>query len=398
MKVLGWVLLCCGVTTGAAGQGLPSTPVSLVDGRVVLGGDASVSVAPQDLGFFNYSDYEHSTLRTFSLGVTGSFRVSDRIALLADLRSENLDGVWPVALYARIQPLPGRRLAVQVGRVPPAFGNAGRRTYGKDNPLIGTPLAYQYLTSLRANAIPADTSELLAMRGRGWLSNFSIGNTTPERGVPLVSAFTYDTGVQVIAGFGPIGVTGAITTGTLSNPRVSDDNGGKQIGARVTAEPVVGLVLGTSVARGAFLSREAVEASGSSEDVGYAQTAYGIDVEYSRGHWIARADTVFSAWRIPFTAERRLETLHAAAVGVEGRYTVMPGLYVAARAEHLAFSDVDIATGPVSWDAPVSRLEVGGGYYLQRNVVARVSLQVNRRDGGRVTRARLLAAQLLFWF
>ena len=44
------------------------------------------------------------------------------------------------------------------------------------------------------------------------------------------------------------------------------------------------------------------------------------------------------------------------------------------------------------------RLEVGAGYYLQHNLIAKASLQFNERAGGRVTYARLAAAQLLFWF
>ena len=58
---------------------------------------------------------------------------------------------------------------IQVGRVPPTFGAFARRTYASDNPLIGYPLAYQYLTSMRADALPANADELLRMRGRGWL-------------------------------------------------------------------------------------------------------------------------------------------------------------------------------------------------------------------------------------
>ena len=54
--------------------------------------------------------------------------------------------------------------------MPPTFGAFARRTYATDNPLIGYPLAYQYLTSLRPDALPANADELLRMRGRGWLS------------------------------------------------------------------------------------------------------------------------------------------------------------------------------------------------------------------------------------
>jgi hypothetical protein len=46
----------------------------------------------------------------------------------------------------------------------------------------------------------------------------------------------------------------------------------------------------------------------------------------------------------------------------------------------------------------VTRVEIGGGYYLRRNLVARVSAQRNRRDGGRVSSATFVAGQLLYWF
>jgi len=85
-------------------------------------------------------------------------------------------------------------------------------------------------------------------------------------------------------------------------------------------------------------------------------------------------------------------------VALETRYAFLPGAYAAVRAEHLTFSQVRGSAGLDTWDAPVSRLEVGGGYSLRRNVIGRVSLQVNHRDGGRVTRARLVAGQLLYWF
>jgi hypothetical protein len=392
------ILAWCHMATVATAQPLPSEPITFGGGRGVLSGDLSASIAPEDTGFFNYTDYEHSTLRTLRLGVAASFRVTTRVAVLADVRSENLDRVSPVALYARIEPVPGRRLTLQVGRVPPAFGGASRHTYGTNNPLIGTPLAYQYLTSLRANAVPASATELVAMRGRGWLASYSLGDTTPDRGVPLVSSFTYDTGIQLTAGWRIVEITGAVTTGTLSNPRVSDDNAGKQLVGRVTATPTTGLVLGVSTAQGPFLARRAVDAIGSGEDEAYTQTAQGFDVEYSRGHWMVRGDAVFSAWRIPLQAESRIETLRAAATAVEARYTFMPGAYAAARAERLTFGNIATSGGPIAWDAPVSRVEAGGGYYIQRNVIARVSLQLNRREAGRVSRARLLAAQLHVWF
>lgn len=399
-----FVLLLAVVLTasGAAGQSLPaipSEPVSLGGGRVVLGGEVAASVAAEDKGFFNYTTYEVTTLRQLRLGLSGLFRVTDRISVLGELRSENLQAVAPFALYARVRPFPDRRIDIQIGRIPPTFGSFSRRAYGHDNPLIGYPLAYQYLTSLRPDAAPANADELLRMRGRGWLSNFTLGNPEPTPGVPLVSAFAWDTGVQVAMGWDRVTIAAAVTTGTASNPRVADDNGGKQLALRATAEPATGLLLGASFAQGEFLDRRVRALLAAESGERYEQRAYGADAEFSRDHWIVRAETVLSEWQIPLWGSGPAGLpLRALATSVEGRYTFLPGLYGAARAEHLGFSRIAAGTGVDEWEAPVTRLEVGGGYYLQRNVIARVSVQRNTRDGGRVPASTFVAGQLLYWF
>jgi hypothetical protein len=393
--IAAWLAL----TGSAAAQALPSEPVSIADGRLVVGGDVAVTTAPSDPGFFNYTDYDHNTLREIRLGLTAAVRASSRLAFLGELRSENFNHGSPFALYARVRPFPARRFDIQIGRIPPTFGAFTRRAYGHDNLLIGYPLAYQYLTALRADAVPASPDELVRMRGRGWLTNFSLGNPAAARGLPLVTAFNWDTGVQVSTAWRILEVAGAVTNGSASNPRVYDDNAGKQLALRAAVTPTVGLVLGSSFARGAFLSRRVVNAIGATDDNQFVQRAHGVDAEYSRDHWVVRADAVLSQWQLPaFSAPQSDGRLRAVAGSVEGRYTFLPGAYAAARVERLTFNRVVTSGGSVTWDAPVSRVEVGGGYYIQRNLVGRVSVQQNRRDGGRVTRDTLMAAQLLFWF
>jgi hypothetical protein len=400
MKLLVILLAALALARTASGQGLPSEPITAGNGRLVFGGDVAVSFAPQDPGFFNVSDYEHSTLREIRFGVSASVRATDRLSFLGEMRSENFEHVSAFALYARIRPLPDRRLDIQIGRVPPTFGAFTRRAYGRDNPLIGYPLAYQYLTSLRSDAVPVNADELLRMRGRGWLSSFSIGNTAEEHGLPLVTSFAWDTGVQVNTGWRAIGVTASVTNGSASNPRVSDDNAGKQVATRVSVNPVPGLVMGTSFSRGEFLSRGVVSAMASPDGGNYVQRAHGLDLEYSRDRWMVRSDTVYSQWQMPLERERLTHgLLKAVAVSLEGRYAFVPGAYAAARAEHLAFNRIAGSRGIVPWEAPVTRYEVGGGYYFQRNVVGRISLQQNRRPAaGRARETTLVAAQVLYWF
>jgi hypothetical protein len=396
----------------ARGQALPSEPIVFGAGRVTVSGDVSAtfscagetepdsSFCHEDLGYFNYSDYEHSTLRMFRLDLSAAVRANSRISMLADLRSENGSAPQPYGLYVRVRPWTRRNLDLQIGRVPPTFGAFARRMYPADNLLIGYPLAYQYLTSLRPDALPANADELLKMRGRGWLSNFSIGNLAPDKGLPLASAFRWDTGVQLHAASARVEAAVSVTTGSLGNPLVGDDNAGKQLTGRVVVKPLPGLILGASGARAPYLARTAVLAAPPTARNGsFTQSALGGDVEYSRGYYLLRIETMVSHWTLPLAGAPVIDLpLGAVATSIEGRYKLRPGFYVAGRFDHLGFSTIQGRIIVDTWEAPVSRTELGVGYSIQRNLQLKLAVQHNQRDGGRVTRLNIGAAQLLFWF
>jgi hypothetical protein len=403
-------MLALGRAADASAQSLPSDPIVFGDGHVTVGGDVSAtfSCAPtnstergpcaDDGGFFNYSDYDHSQLRAFRLDLSAAVKAGSRISFLTEFRTENLSRPQPYALYVRIRPWKDRRIDIQAGRIPPTFGGFSRRTYPADNPLIGYPLAYQYLTSLRADALPATADELIRMRGRGWLSNFSVGNLAPAAGMPLVNVLNWDTGVQMHAATDLIDAALSITAGTLSHPLVRDDNHGRQASGRVALQPLPGLIMGASGSRGPFVSQSAAQSAGPSIDDGaLTQIAWGGDIEYSRGYYLVRAETIVSDWRVP-EVPGITGPLRAWSTSLEGRYKIRPGLFAAARLEHLAFSEIAGTAGVREWEAPVSRVEAGIGYSLQRNLLLKLSYQHNTRDGGRVPVLSLGAAQLVFWF
>ena len=327
-------------------------------------------------------------------------KAGDRVSVLAEIRSENGGLPDPYALYVRVRPWLTHGFDIQAGRVPPTFGAFARRHYPYDNLLIGYPLAYQYLTSLRADALPANADELLRMRGRGWLSNFSIGNPAPDNGLPLVHAFRWDTGLQVHAANPHAEATVAVTTGTLANPLVGDDNGGRQIAGRVVVRPFTGLVTGASAARGPFVTTDALRMGGiEGRASDFTQTAWGADAEYSRGYYLLRFEAIVSDWRLPLVRTPAIDMpLRAVSTSVEGRYKIRPGLYVAARSDHLTFSTVTGVLRHDGWDAPVTRLEVGGGYSLQRNVTLKLAYQHNTRQTTRAGTADAGALQLVYWF
>jgi hypothetical protein len=383
----------------AHGQDLPSGPISLADGRITLGTEISLSATPQDDGegsWFNYTDYERNALRLMRLGLTAEVRVTDRISFLTEIRSENGASIEPYAVYARVRPWKDRSLDIQAGRIPPTFGAFARRNYAAGNPLIGYPLAYQYLTSIRPDAVPSDTDDLLRMRARGWRPSYPLGSLEIAPGMPLITAFQWDTGVQVRLGAERLMVAAALTNGTVSDPRTKDNNGGKQISGRAQWRPNAGLSIGASAARGPYVSETVELLTGRDRSM---QRALGFDAEYSRDHWLVRSELIWNEWQIPTLST----PARAASVFVEGSYKIVPGVFVASRVDRLGFSRVTSSSGSSgpperrSWDAPVTRIESGVGVYIRRNLLAKGAYQHNWRDGGRVTSRGLLAFQLQFW-
>ena len=386
--------------TGTVAPAYAFDPRSLAGGRLRLGGEASFALAAEDRGFFNFTDYRDSYLRMARIGASGELRLSPRLALLGELRTDNFHTVRPYALYARIRPWTSRQLDIQIGRIPPVFGAFPRRRYGTDNPLIGLPQAYQYLTSIRSDALPATADDLVRMRGEGWLVRYPLGTRAAAAGMPLVASLNWDTGAQVRIGSEPLQLSAAITQGTLGNPRFEDDNDGKQVAARLAWHPLAGLILGASAARGEYLARVAVAALPADLAARtYRQEAWGADAEYSRDYWLVRSEVIWSAWDMPAVRSPRVASpLRAVAVMVEGRYKVAPGAWVAARFDHLGFSDIQATGGPITWDAPVDRFEVAAGYAVHRYVHLKAGWQRNRRDGGEVHRQDFVVGQVLLWF
>lgn len=380
---------------------------SLAGGRVTLGGEFTITASPEDDGRFNYTDYERNALQLVRVALTAAVRPIERVTIVTELRAEGdtSGGQWtatPYALYVRVRPWRDRPIDIQAGRIPPVFGVAGRRAYANDNVLIGYPLIWQYLTILRPDAVPANADELIYARNAGWQSWYSVGASDYERGVPLATAFRYDTGVEVRVGsdLSRVSVATALTAGTLSSPGTGTRSGGPQLSARVAVRPTMGLVVGGSFADGDFLSNAAErELPAYSRSQRYAQQSWGLDAEYSRGHWLVRAEGIAVRWALPYLNDPPIdEPITSAGISVEGRYRVAPGVTLGARVDHIGFSELTGRHETLPWDAPVSRIEGGIAWTLARHVTARFSVQHNRRQRGQVTSSNLPAAQVSLWF
>lgn len=386
--------------TPASAQLLPEQPLTFAGGHVVMGAEVTGTIAPEDPGFFNYTSYEFNALRNFRFSVSAEVRANDYIQVLGEVRLDQGRVFEMYGLFVRVRPWPQRRFDLQAGRIPPTFGAMTRTAYGSGNILIGQPLAYQYLTSIHPDAIPANSDDLLRMRGRGWLSNFPLGNRAAGPGLPLVSTSRWDTGIQAHGLAGMFEWTGSVSTGSLSDPLVRDNNRGRQVAGRLVARPHVSLQLGASAATGAWLT-EALEAAvpTPSQVTRARQSAVGGDAEFSAGRVLMRGEVIRSIWDLPeVTAPAIGGHVTATSTLIEGRYKVAAGLYLAVRGDRIDYTEVLGSRIRNTWDADLWRIEAGGGYSITRNILAKGSWQRNRRDGGRVTHDDLVAAQVLYWF
>jgi len=398
--VLGCVTLVALAVTPAAAQWLPEQPLTFAGGHVVVGAEVTATIAPEDPGFFNYTSYEFNALRNFRVSVATELKANDYLQVLGEVRLDQGHVLELYGLFVRVRPFPQRRFDIQAGRIPPTFGAMTRSAYGSGNFLIGQPLAYQYLASIRPDAVPANSDDLLRMRGRGWLSDFPLGNPEPAPGVPVVNTNRWDTGVQAHGIVKVFEWTASVSTGSLSDPQWRDKNGGRQLAGRLVARPHASVQFGASASTGAWLNQSLESVVPQPAQVTRAhQVAFGGDAEYSAGALLVRSEIIRSTWDMPQVSTPVIDTpLVSTSMLVEGRYKVAPGFYLALRGDRIDYNAILGSRQRNTWDANTWRIEAGGGYSITRNILAKGSWQRNRRDGGRVTHDDLVAAQVVYWF
>jgi hypothetical protein len=369
----------------------PPRPEGLIWGAEL----AAVVSRKDDLAFFNYTDYEHSTLRQIRLRLMLEQRLPARVDVLAEVRVEN-EVLNAPALFVRWQPWSGRPLHIQAGRLPLTIGAFARRAYGSGNLLVGVPLVYQYLTSIRPDALPQTADDVLRMRARGWRPSYPIGATSLAAGLPVLAYSRGDTGVQMQWTADTWTAAAAVTRGTVADPRVRDNNSGLTVSGRLATVRPSGLTVGVSASRGSWVGRDVRSLLTPDEQQrATAQTLVGMDAEFARGHWILRGEWWHSRFNVP-TLATALTTRGGFA---EARYRFLPRWQVSVRGDRLSFSKISGTTATATpWDAPLWRAEGALGYRVSRYIDLRAGYQYNWREAGRVRALGFPMLQAMVWF
>ena len=217
-----------------------------------------------------------------------------------------------------------------------------------------------------------------------------------------MNAERWDTGVEARVGVRPLSFAVAVTQGTLSHPELEDDNGGKQVSARLAWTPVPAFVAGVSGASGDFVADAARAALPGGDGPGqYRQQALGFDLEWSAGHLILRGEAIFSRWRLAGGRRRPASRTRSTRSARSSRdaTSCAPGVYVASRVERLTMAEIASERRSAGLGRPGHAARAGRRLDApRRHVLLKASWQHNWRDGGRVRENDLVAAQVLLWY
>ena len=353
----------------------------------VTTGDAQVFLSGQTAAHFLKSSSSESP-RTVNYG-RPSFgwesdlfidgRISDKVSALSTIRVGenqlfNLD-------YAaiRLTDLTPLHLNFQGGRFDLPFGNLGERRFPRGNFLFSLPLLYEYGTALPDHV--TSEQEILAARGKGI-------------GMRLLDGGVYDIGAMLFGTWGIVDYALAVSSGTISATTYGSQNSNSDVGtvARLAVTPVTGLTLGAAYAQGAYME-EPTDPNLQSVNVNnYRQHAVELDLEFSRGHAVFYGEAVYNRWPVPLATGD--QDFNIFGYYVEGKYTVMPRLYVALRMSGLQFGSATLNQQDQRWDYNVAELEGGLGYFLDRDVLIKIVRRETRTYGGTNPKDGLTVLQL----
>ena len=316
--------------------------------------------------------------------------VTDEVVVSTTLLYDEAIGNMEVeGVYIRFPQVRQTPLNVQVGKMATVFGSFAPRSFGVENALIGTPLMYHYFSAVQGHSVPSGNTDQLGRRD---------ATVNPGRGLPIIYDACWNTGVEVAGSLREWDYAVALTRGALSNP-IARGNDGIQLVSRLAVRPTIGLGLGGSFAYGPYLSDGAeLDADfPAGKRVGdYAQVIFGLDLEYSRGHLELFAEVAHNHWQVPNLEEDGLSNI---AGYLEGKYSLLPGLNLAARYGQIVYDDIaDGNGGTAPWDYDVRRLESGIEYYLDRDIRMKSVVQLNFRDGSADDEDHLIGLQLATFF
>ena len=287
-------------------------------------------------------------------------QVSERSYIFSDLRIEP-SGLQIDFAAIRIYLDQKQTCGLQTGVLGTFIGNVTPRRSSKYNPMIHLPIMYDYNTVLEGSAAFTG-EEIYQLRGTG-------------NGMPIFYLAVYRPGAEVFKTFFDlVDLQAGIFNSAPSNPYLMGQSGRFNYSFRAGIRPVMGMNIGISFNRGPYLGRYTVYRI--PDDKAY-QTLWDIDFSFERGHLAFFSEAVYNRWSHP----RLQDDLGVTGYYLELKYKFHPHFFIAGRAGQLFFDEIKLAdTVTAKWDDNVTRFEASLGYYVVRETLAKIVVQMNRTD------------------
>lgn len=296
------------------------------------------------------------------------------------------------AVGARIEQAWGRwsvvdGLSLTLGKFAAPLGNFIPRHGGLQNPLATAPLPYDQITTFMQ---PSDTAAtVLGRRDRPDVKDWR----TP------VYREVYGVGGMLAGQAGPVTWAVAVMNsapGTWAFDWNYHSGDFEAPNLYLRAAWAVGptTTLGASWSRGPYNREDADGLPADREAGDFPQTLAGVDLQWSSGDWDVYAELIWTRYEAPLVEDLELLTGY-----VEGKVTFAPGLFGALRLGRTGFGEIEDAAGEEKrWDRGLSRVELGAGAFLTRNLLLKATLQTNHQSGGREPDDTLFVLQWVLTF
>lgn len=392
------VVMALAVTLGGAARGECASvgPINFSGNLDLVGVSRNYQ---DDINWLNFNENPFHTTR---IRLFADAPIQDHVQVFTEFIYDD-DAMFArlAGGFVRLSDPKGRDIHLEVGKTPLHLGAFPNRSYAPKNNLIGSPLMYQYHTDLRNDQVPTRAEDIVANRGRSWYADYMSGGLTgagyDEGGtLPVLYENFWDFGVVALGTVAPIEFAAGVTNGTAGAPVLTDYNDGKQVLARVGFVPAPWMRAGLSASRGPYLIEELEEDDlPPGHKVGeYMQQLAAADLELSYGHGVLYSEYVLNRFESPYIGNLDLRAWY-----VEGKWTVIPGWYVAGRFDRMIFDDVALASGGVAgWDADLWKREIGIGFKPSARMIAKLVHQESRVNTSPAIVHAFMAAQLSVGF
>ncbi|MCI0341268.1 MAG: hypothetical protein L0216_08975 [Planctomycetales bacterium] len=320
--------------------------------------------------------------------------------------------------FARLAPpgLPeGASAALQAGMFATPFGNFIPRHDSTRNPLVRRPLPYDHRTTIRFDRVAA-TARAFSTWKRFPEDEWGGERRGVTRGEPIFWQEVYALGAMAFGGAGPVegrvaAMNSAPSGSAYSWPDWPAEDRAWSLHGRLGARIEFGTKVGASYAYGTWLPErfmgrktEQLLGVGGRSHAEFRQQAFGLDLEFARGHLEVFGEAIYTSWEEPIGTPGAIhaETVATLAGYLEAKYKLVfldPSLFAAARFGRSWNDRIRIETGArVKWDRDQTRFELGIGWALGPETTLKAEYEWNVTHGGRDPKDNAWLAQLAVRF